>query len=333
MQKILVVRFSSIGDIVLTTPVVRCLKKQLVDVEVHYLTKKQFLPVLQNNDYISKIIVISKDVNEVIEELKREKYSFIVDLHSNLRTILVKSKLRKPSASFNKLNLKKWLLVNFKVNNMPDVHIVNRYFETVRSLGVVNDGEGLDYFVAKEDELVSESIPIEVRKDYVAIVIGGQHKTKLYPTEKVIDLCNKLKQPVIILGGPEDKDEGDAIVEASTNKNIFNAAGKFSLNKSAVLISNADVVITNDTGLMHIAAAFKKRIVSIWGNTVPEFGMYPYLPKEKEHYSAIVEEEGLSCRPCSKIGYKKCPKGHFNCMNNINPERIIKAIESVKKDC
>ncbi|MEA3504067.1 MAG: glycosyltransferase family 9 protein [Bacteroidota bacterium] len=332
MQKILVVRFSSIGDIVLTTPVVRCLKRQLGDVEVHYLTKKQFLPVLQHNPYISKIITISKNVSEVADVLKKEDYSFIVDLHSNLRTMQVKNRLRKPSASFKKLNFKKWLLVNTKINRMPDVHIVDRYFEAVKSLGVVNDGEGLDYFIDKKDEAVINELPEKVKNNYVAIVIGGQHKTKLYPSDKIVALCDKLQMPVIILGGPEDESEGDWIVENSIKKDIYNACGKFSLNKSAALISFADVVVSNDTGLMHIAAAFKKKIVSIWGNTVPEFGMYPYLPKKRKNYSVIIEEKGLSCRPCSKIGYKKCPKGHFNCMNNISEDRIIDAIKSVKTD-
>ena len=115
---------------------------------------------------------------------------------------------------------------------------------------------------------------------------------------------------------------GEEIVHRSTNKRIYNACGKLNLNQSASVVKQADVLITHDTGLMHIAAAFEKKIVSVWGNTVPEFGMYPY---QKEENFKIVEVKDLSCRPCSKIGHKKCPKGHFDCMQKIDVDDVVRA--------
>ena len=318
MKKILIIRFSSIGDIVLTTPVVRCLKKQL-NVELHYLTKSSFGGILNNNPYLDKVHTIDKEISkELIQELKGENFDFVVDLHNNLRTLRIKKALKVQSKSFPKLNIQKWLLVNLKINKMPNVHIVDRYLETVIHLGVKNDNEGLDYFIPEASKVDLSRLPQEQSKEYVAVVIGGQHATKMIPTKKLIELCKKLAEPIVLLGGPEDASRADKIVEAVGAK-VFNACGKFKLDESASLVQQANWIITHDTGLMHIAAAFKKRIVSVWGNTVPELGMYPYLADSK---SKIVEVKELSCRPCSKIGFAKCPKTHFKCMEH-ELEKII----------
>lgn len=320
MKKVLIIRFSSIGDIVLTTPVIRCLKTQLNESEIHFLTKKSFLGALNQNPYLDKIHSIEKNTAELIDELKKENYDYIIDLHNNIRTKSIKIKLRKPSISFRKLNIEKWLLVNLKINKMPDIHIVDRYLETVKSLGINNDNKGLDYFIAQNDELDLASIPESHRAGYIAFVIGGQHATKRLTNEKISAICREIKLPIILLGGKEDLFEADKIESSCKNHNIFNACGRYSLNQSAGIIKQARKVITHDTGLMHIAAAYKKDILSIWGNTVPAFGMYPYLAGQN---SKIVEVKNLSCRPCSKIGFDKCPKGHFKCMNLIDETEII----------
>jgi ADP-heptose:LPS heptosyltransferase len=312
LKKILIIRFSSIGDIVLTTPVVRCLKKQL-NVEVHYLTKSSFGGMLNHNPYVDRVHTIDKEIDaNLIQTLKAENFDFVVDLHNNLRTLRLKRALKIPSKSFPKLNIHKWLLVNLKVNKMPDVHIVDRYMETVKHLGVKNDRKGLDYFIPEASKVELSRLPEPQANGYLAIVIGGQHATKMMPVKKLIEVCEKLNEPIVLLGGPEDAHRGEEISNAVGDK-VFNACGKFKLDESASLVQQANWIITHDTGLMHIAAAFKKRIVSVWGNTVPELGMYPYMPDPQ---SKIVEVKGLSCRPCSKIGYAKCPKGHFKCMQH-----------------
>ena len=312
MKKFLIIRFSSIGDIVLTTPVIRCLKKQL-NVEVHYLTKSSFKGILNNNPYVDKVHTIEKEISsELIAELKNEKFDFVADLHHNLRTLRLKKALNISSKSFPKYNIQKWLLVNLKIDRMPKMHIVDRYMETVTSLSVVNDAKGLDYFIPNTSKVALSRLPEMQSNGYVGIVIGGQHITKMMPLLKLIELCDSLSEPIVLLGGPEDKHRGEEIVNAVGVK-VFNACGQFKLDESASLVQQANWIITHDTGLMHIAAAFKKRIVSVWGNTVPELGMYPYLPDPS---SKIVQIKGLSCRPCSKIGYSKCPKTHFKCMEH-----------------
>src|SRR5205085_4012280 len=153
-MKFLVIRFSSIGDMVLTTPVVRCLKKQLPLAEVHYLTKPKFKMVMEHNPYLDKIHLLQHDWNTMIAGLKEERFDFIIDLHHNLRTLRVKKDLKVPAFSFNKLNFEKLVFVKLKWNVMPKhLHIIDRYMETVASFGVKNDGDGMDYFIPKEAEV------------------------------------------------------------------------------------------------------------------------------------------------------------------------------------
>lgn len=322
-MKILIIRFSSIGDIVLTSPVIRCLKQQIKDAEIHYVTKPAFASILTSNPYITKVHRLKEDISFTIRELKEEKFDIIIDLHKNFRSIQVKSHLRVGGFTFHKLNFKKWLLVNFKINKLPNLHIVDRYFEAVEKLGVKNDGNGLDYFIPTNEEVNVESLSPLHQKNYIAFVIGATHTTKRLPTEKIISICKQIKQPIVLLGGKDDEKTGEEIRQA-VGDSVYNACGKYSLHQSASLVKQAYKVITHDTGLMHIAAAFHKDIISVWGNTVPAFGMTPYLKEGKKFVT--VEVENLSCRPCTKLGYKKCPKGHFKCMQLIDEGRIIKSL-------
>lgn len=308
--KFLILRFSSIGDIILTTPVVRCLKLQYPEAEVHFATKKQFRVILENNPYIDKVHLLEGTLSQFIHTLQAENFTYIIDLHHNLRTSIIKLRLGKKAYSFDKLNFKKWLLVNLKINRLPAIHIVDRNLKTVESLGVVNDGKGLDYFIPTKDELLLDNI-LAPNQPYVAYAIGGQHFTKKLPVSRIIELCKKIDKKIILLGGKEDEETGNTVLKALGDK-IYNACGRYNLNQSASILKQAEYVISHDTGLMHIAAALKMKVISIWGNTVPEFGMYPYMTEYK-----VIENKNLSCRPCSKIGYDKCPKGHFKCMNDL----------------
>lgn len=328
-MKFLIVRFSSIGDIVLTTPVIRCLKKQIITAEVHFLTRPAFHSLLAANPYVDKCHLLADDINETIQALRQEDYDYIIDLHHNLRSARIKKALGKQSFSVNKLNIEKWLLTQWKINRLPAVHIVDRYLKTVSSFGVRNDGAGLDYFIPPDQEINISDIPASHHAGYFGLVIGAAHATKRYPLHKLIAFCQKINHPVILLGGPEDRQRGEIIASTDPVK-IYNACGKFSLHESADIIRKARLVITNDTGLMHIAAALKRPVVSLWGNTVPEFGMYPYyganyLSHQEKPPFTILQVNGLSCRPCSKIGYKKCPRGHFKCMEQIEVEEVLKA--------
>jgi heptosyltransferase-2 len=321
LPKFLIIRFSSIGDIVLTTPVVRCLKTQVKDAEVHFLTKKSFAQILEPNPYIDKLHLLEKDLSHCISQLKAENFDAVIDLHHNLRTFRVKRALGIKSYSFDKLNIEKWMFTALKINRLPKVHIVERYLSTLKDLGVVNDGKGLDYFIPETQKVNLEQLPETHRSGYIGLVIGATFATKKLPEAKLLELCKSLLYPVVLLGGPEDRELGERI--SANNKLVINACGKYKLAESADLIRQASLVITHDTGLMHIAAAFCRPIISIWGNTVPEFGMGPYYPTHfKLPKAEIFEVKELKCRPCSKIGYSKCPKSHFKCMELQNMQAI-----------
>ncbi len=327
-MKILIVRFSSIGDIVLTTPVIRAAKTQL-EAEVHYATKIQFKSLLEANPYVDRVHFLQSSLLDLIRELRNEEFDYVIDLHNNARTLILKLGLGAKAFSVSKLNVEKWLMVNFRIDRLPSKHMVDRNLETMADLGVKNDALGLDYFIPEKDEVPLEWLPETHRHGYAAYAIGAQHNTKKLPLKRMIELCEKINRPVILLGGKEDAALGDQVrhsfeknealaregtlLSALTNKTIvYNACGNYNLNQSASILKKARYVFTHDTGLMHIAAAFKKEIFSIWGNTIPAFGMYPYRT-----VFTNLETNNLSCRPCSKIGYEKCPRGHFKCMNEI----------------
>ena len=325
MVKFLVIRFSSIGDIVLTTPVLRIIKNQIENSEVHYLTKKENYSIVKNNPNISKIHLLDIDnYKSILNELLNEQFDYIIDLHNNIRTKRVKSHLKILSFTFNKLNIEKWLIVNFKYNKLPNIHIVDRYLETLKAFDVKNDGLGLDYYIDINDNIDINNIIKEKNKKVIALIIGAKHFTKQIPINKIIELCNSIDYNIILLGGKDDYKKSIEIFN-NTN-NTINKVGEININQSASIIKQSDLIITSDTGLMHIASAFKKDIISIWGNTIPEFGMTPYMSGDN---SIIIENTSLKCRPCSKIGYSKCPKKHFKCMNDISTNEIINYINSI----
>ncbi len=313
IEKILVLRFSSIGDIVLTTPLLRCIKKQLPGVKIHYATKKVFREVLQYNPNIDKLYTFGDDVTELFEPMLDEDYDMVIDLHRNIRSSILKKKLNKPTRTFNKINVKKYMAVNFKwISLLPHKHIVDRYFETVAEMGVKSDGGGLDYFVSEEDAVDVAAHLSEGKKDFIALVIGGSYFTKKIPLEKLEEICANASLPVLLIGDSNDNATAQKLIKKFPH--LVNYCGKLTINQSASVISQSSWVITSDTGMMHIASAFNKRIVSVWGNTIPEFGMFPYIP---HHENMMLEVRELSCRPCSKLGFDQCPLKHFKCMRDI----------------
>ena len=329
-MKVLVIRFSSIGDIILTSPVLRCLKKQRPEAEIHFLTKAQFRDLVAHSPYVDKVHALEGELDEVLPVLKKEGFTEIIDLHHNLRTMKVKRALGVPAHSFPKLNIEKWMLVNLKRDRMPRTHIVDRYMSTVAHLGVKNDGEGLDLFIPVEREVPLSSLPEPHRNGYVALCIGGAHFTKRLPQHKLIELASQVKGPIVIIGGPEDQPVARAIADA-VGARALDATGKYDLMGSASLIKQAKSAITHDSGAMHVAAAFRKNTVSVWGNTVPSFGMGPYIPQHPER-AHIMEVTGLPCRPCSKIGFDACPRGHFRCMEKQDLGGIASLVQGSAHD-
>ena len=315
-MKILVIRFSSMGDIIYTTPVVRCLKTQVPGAEVHFLTKPAFKYIYDNNPYVDKLLLLKSTLSVTIDEIKAEHYDYIIDLHNNLRTFLIKLGTGIKSSSYKKQPVRKWLSLKFKLKLVEPIHLVERYMKAVAFLGVKNDGKPIDYYIKAQHDLTT-LLPPSHQDTYITFVIGATHFTKRMPNEKIVSICRQIEHPVVLLGGEDVKANGNEIANAIGSK-IYNACGMTSLDESVFLVSKAQKVLGFDTGLTHIAEAFDKPIGSIWGGTVPELlGVKPYMVKDAE----VIGIE-LSCRPCSKFGLEKCPLGHFKCMKDI-PDAVV----------
>ena len=318
-MKILIIRFSSIGDIVLTTPIVRCVRQQIPQVEVHFLCKPSYANIVQNNPYIEKIHLFDKENPLFWKELRMENFDYIIDLQNNHRSRKLCRKLKCPHAHFPKLNLRKWLLVNLKINLMPALHVVDRYFTATKLLpvSIKNDEKGLDFFIQNKDYEKNDTY--NIKKPFIAVAMGSRHKTKQIPPHILVEICKKIDISFVLLGDVNDVTSANYV--CSQVKNCTNLCGRLSLQETAACIDRSKTLLTGDSALMHIAAALNKPIVSVWGNTVPAFGMYPYIPQSADSYH-IIENKDLRCRPCSKLGFEKCPKKHFKCMENLTHQII-----------
>lgn len=320
-MKILVIRLSSMGDIIYTTPIVRCIKQQIPQAEVHFLTKPAFIYLYEANPYVDRLLLLKPTLKETIAEINAIHYDHLVDLHNNLRTAIIKFKTGIPSTTYPKQAILKWLSLKLKRNLVPPLHLVDRYFKAVAALGVRNDGAPIDYFF-KHNYQVESLLPPSFSNGYIAFIIGATHFTKRMPNQKIIALCNQLNYPIVLLGGKDVAYNAVEIQEKSTSP-IWNACGKNTLEESIFLVSQSQAVIGFDTGLTHIAEAFNKPIVSIWGSTIPELlGVQPYQINQ-----VWIAGVTLPCRPCSKFGLAKCPKGHFNCMWKIEEKPIVQFIQ------
>lgn len=335
MKKILVVRFSSIGDIVLTSPVLRALKEQKPDWTLHFLTKSPYRPLVAHNPNVDKLFGYdSGNWGALMGQLRREDYDFILDLHNNWRTRRLSAALKIRRYAYPKANIRKWLLVRTKQRGIMDGrHVVSRYFRALKPWGIEPDDQGLDYFIPHYARLRPHDLPLSHSAGYLIFSIGGSFATKRLPVDQWVRLAAAMDHPIILLGGEEDREMGEEIARMDPVK-LYNACGKFSLPESAWLVAHSRLVLTNDTGMMHIASAFHKPIISFWGNTVPEFGMYPYFgPRtslaEPHPFSYMVENRDLSCRPCSKLGFDRCPKGHFRCMKELPLEEVLVRVEDI----
>lgn len=313
MKKVLVIRYSSIGDIVLTTPIIRCLYEQM-DVEIHFLTKRSMSQLLVHHPYIHKVHSIARDNKELIGQLLAEGFDIVVDLHKNLRSRQIRKSLASAQYyTFDKLNVGKWLLVNLKWDRLPDIHIVERYFDGLKGLELLNDGRGLDHYIAEADEAYGSMFCRE-HGEYTVLVLGANYYTKRPPLELWQDVITRYTdRKFVLLGGQDVAALAD---ELSAYEHVINRCGKTSLGQSASIIKRATQVVSGDTGLMHIAAAYRVPLVSIWGSTVPKLGMYPYYGDQEADHK-LLQHDGLGCRPCSKLGHDRCPKGHFKCMREL----------------
>ena len=314
--KILIVRFSSLGDIILTTPVIRCLKDQL-NSDVHFITKFDYKHALENNPYLDKIYFFNESISEIISELRLEKYNYIIDLHNNLRSWGLR-RLGVNARSYDKYRIYRWMLLRFGIDFLPRDHVVDRYMKTVSFLGVVNDNKGLDYFFSKE-----LNVDFNVNQQFITWSIGSSYEQKKLSNRQIIDVCSRISLPVVLLGEEKDKVSAQHII-GSSKQNMYDFCGA-SLNESSYLVKNSVLTLTNDSAIMHIASAFNVPIISFWGCTKPILGFRPYMAHDN---SIEIISNRSNNRPCSKHG-KSCRFILKGCIKEIESERIYNAIMKI----
>lgn len=328
-MRLLFIRFSSIGDIVLTTPVIRCAKQQIPGVEIHFLTKLSMKEVTEANPFIDHFHYMDQDINAIIPALKKQSFDAVIDLHHNQRTWRIKRALGVKAFSYKKLSIQKIILTTLGIDLLKKEHITKRYMDTIKSLGVVDDGKGLDYFIPSDIKSVIDDLPENFKSGYVGLVIGASYFNKKMPLEKLKALIASIQLPIVLIGGPDDKEVGVALQQSFEGR-VFNACGTYRINESALFVKHAQSIVSHDTGFLHIACAFNKPTVTIWGATTPALQFSALYPSNSDspRFDAIVPN--LKCQPCTKQGSNDCPKGHFNCMQLQNTDLITAKVNAIQ---
>ena len=318
MQKILCIRFSSIGDILLTTPIVRVLKAQFPNAEIHIATKTQFAHLWDGNTNVSLVHGFNGNLWEFASELRKEGFDQIFDLHKNLRSTILCLLLGKIPKRINKFTSERKAFVKTKVNSLPG-HLVDR---NLSSLGLKPDGQGLDYFIPQNEQV--KPADFGIKSPYVLFAIGAAHQTKVLPYPKMIELVDSISHSIVLVGDDWDAKIGYRLASLFPEK-LINLCGKTTIAGSASLIQQASLVIAHDSSMMHVASALTHpNLFTLWGSTHPGLGFTPY----QTSYVAI-ENKSLSCRPCSTQGSEVCPLGHFRCMNSLDLSTIKSAAQAL----
>ncbi len=312
----------------MTTPIVRCVKQQL-EAELHYVTASKYGSLLEGNIHLDKIHLFENNWTELRDELKAENYNLVIDLHKVTKSIRLGSFLDKPVIQFNKATLAKWLELKFRINRLPKGHLIDRFFKGVEQIKVTNDLKGMELFIDETLERNALKVleRLGINGSYTVLVIGGAKWTKQIPIELCVDYINQTREPIVLIGGAEERDKAKKIVEFS-NRHINNFVGLYSLLESAVMLRQSKLVITGDTGMMHMAAVYSKPTIVVYGSTSPIFGMYPYTVGDDSHIK-FLQPDHLSCWPCSKSGRSKCPKVHTKCLYDWKAFDILTEINKL----
>jgi len=324
-MRILIIRLSSIGDVILTTPILKKLKEKNKNIKIDFIVLDKFKDAVEGNPNIDNLIVFKKDTDDGIKNirkfsklLKENNYDYVFDLHSKIRSRLITFFLGERTFRYIKRSLYKTILVKSGlIKYRADDTIVKNYFDAFKVLGIDYNGEDLEFNFSKKDEE-----KVEKYKNYVVFAPGASKNTKKWTVEgfgKLAKLIKgRYKTEIILVGSPKERDECESINKISENICI-NLAGELSLKESGALLSKAKFLITNDSGPFHIGRGVKTKSYVIFGPTDPNMFEYDDL--------GVLIYGNEPCSPCSLHGDKKCPKDHFNCMKNISAEDIMKRID------
>ena len=310
------------GDVVLTTLLLRCLRK-LSDIEIHFLTKIEYQDILLHNPHIDRLLCFDGDLKETARRLRKNQYDYIIDLHKNLRSYALRTMLTRSTLSFDKKTWQTWIYFQTGLNKPKYENRAVSFLNSASRLGVVNDGEGLDFFMDPDAKAPVSSSQIDVPQ--IALVMGGTYSSKRIPDHVIEAIIQNDSFHFHLLGGKDVSNYGKGIERS----NVTNHVNRTNLHESARVLEMADLVVTGDTGLMHVAAALRKRILVIWAGTAPILGYYPYFGETSGLKHESIEVKDLDCRPCSKYGRNSCPKKHFNCLKMLDTVLIQKKIEDM----
>ncbi len=306
--KILVLRLSSLGDIILTFPFLKELKTLMPSSKIVFLTKQDYRELSELNPNIDDIICINNDnLSEIKKQIKNENFHYVFDLHKNFRSIYLTLFLKSKVLRYRKNNFRKYFLVNFKINLFKNIiPVYKKYLLTLAGFSA----ELNDSFSITEFKLNGER-PLE--KPYIIVSPSSKHFTKTYPKEKYLEIIKRNNDKLFILTGSSSEVDMKICSYLNDNAlNTLNLCGILSFPELAVYIKYCEYVISNDSGIMHLAEALNKKVFAFFGSTVKEFGFYPQLQS-----SVVFENINLKCRPCARSGKNKCPKTHFKCMLDI----------------
>lgn len=327
-MKTLVICGPTLPDVVFATPIVRALKVQLDEVELHVLANVAVAFTFDENPYVDHIHFSQGSVWKNFQRLKKERFECVINLAEGWELRLLTLLLNTKKYGVRSIAWKQWLMVNLKIDKLPNIHLVTRMFDGVEKLQLKQDELGLDYFIPEKDKVARDWMPEGFRNGYVVFCIGARYNTRKLTVDRMIELCDKINRPVVLLGSKEDFETGEVVagffgrgvsvhfeaglLELNKRTTVYNACGKFNFNQMASVIKQSRAVFTFDNEFISVASAFKKEIIGLWGNTILLFGRYPYRTKY-----TVLENNRVSCRPCTTRGYDACPKGHFKCMNRI----------------
>lgn len=338
VNKILVFRLSSIGDIVLTTALLRCLRNTFPDAQIDFVVKKQFADILRCVPFVSNVIELDskKGFSELLairNHLKNEQYDVALDIHKNWRSLFVCNTIgAKQVFWFNKHVFRRWVLTTFHKDIYKEVRPVYlRFIDAAKQIGVAPDGKYTELFVpeqlGKSMKDIFAQANISFEKRIIALCPGASFSNKQWQVEKFQQLAKRVvldfDAQVILLGGKKESEMCETIANES---GAVSFAGKFDLSQSIAALSMVSLTVANDTGMLHVSEALGVPVVGIYGPTARQFGYFPILPQSK-----VAQVDNLPCRPCTKMGMNHCPKKHFSCMNDISVEMVLALIHGINQ--